>query len=94
MLSTGVLGIISYLTFLFVRFYSISKGRLIAIGIFVVAVHFSYGHMISYLVWYLFLVLVNALSLRRGAELASGNGGLAASPTAEPWRRASAGIGG
>ncbi|HET6527081.1 hypothetical protein [Sphingopyxis sp.] len=94
MLSTGILGIVSYLTFLFIRFYSISKGRLIAIGLFVVAVHFSYGHMISYLVWYLFLVLVNALSLRRSAELLAGNDGLATSPAAEPRRRASAGVGG
>lgn len=70
MLSTGFLGIVSYIAFLLVRFYSISKGNLIAIAIFIVAVHFSYGHMISYLVWYLFLVLANALALRRGAELA------------------------
>lgn len=94
MLSTGLLGIISYLAFLFVRFYSISQDRLIAIGLFVVAVHFSYGHMISYLVWYLFLALANALSLRRSAELASGAGGGRATAAAAPGGRASAGIGG
>lgn len=71
MLSTGLFGILSYLTFLVVRLYSVSKGRRIPIVLFLVAVHFAYGHMISYLSWYLLLVLASALELRQNAEVAA-----------------------
>lgn len=60
LLSTGLFGTAFYLGLLVLRFGVVPASRRLALAVFVLAVHFAYGHLTSYLNWYLMAVLAQA----------------------------------